>query len=274
VIGRCANRIACGRAEINGRAIRLPINNPPHHLHGGPDGFDRRHFHVEPLSDGLRLLLVSPDNDQGYPGRLDVCVEYRLGADNTIGIEMSARSDAPTMVNLTQHTYFNLAGASTPPIPSCLRHTLRIAADAYLPVRPDLIPIGETADVAGTPFDFRLLRPLQQGMDSKNAQLSIAKGYDHCFVLAGGKTIGTAAELSDPDSGRRLAIATDQPGIQIYTGNYLGGIRGKNGAVYDDHSGVALECQNWPDAVNQSRFPTPIVVPGEEYRHQTRWKVD
>lgn len=250
VAGRCANRIANGRFELDGRRHQLSINNGPHHLHGGTRGFDRRVWNAE--ADGTRLLLtrVSPDGEEGYPGAVRASVEYAL-EDDTFRVEMTATSDAPTIVNLAHHSYWNLAGQGT-----ILDHVLTIDADAYTPVDAGLIPTGERAGVEGTPFDFR--RPKPVGRDLAK----VPGGYDHNFVFKG------FARLEDPGSGRGMEIRCAEPGIQLYTGNFLDGTsKGKAGATYPQHSGLCLETQKFPNAVNQPGWISPILRPGETYRH-------
>ncbi|HYF00853.1 MAG TPA: aldose epimerase family protein [Planctomycetota bacterium] len=250
VAGRCANRIAHGRFELDGRRHQLSINNGPHHLHGGTRGFDRRVWDAE--ADGTRVLFTrtSPDGEEGYPGAVRASVEYRLDEDAFV-VEMTATADAPTLVNLAHHSYWNLAGAGT-----ILDHVLTIDAESYTPVDATLIPTGELAGVEGTPFDFR--RPKRVG-----AELSrVPGGYDHNFAFKG------LARLEDPSSGRVMELRCDEPGLQLYTGNFLDGTsKGKGGATYPKHAGLCLETQKFPDAIHHPGWIAPVLRPGETYRH-------
>ena len=251
VAGRCANRIARGRFAIDGRPFQLAINNGPHHLHGGVRGFDRRVWDAEADGRRVRFTRTSPDGEEGYPGTVRASVEYALTDADEFRVEMTATTDAPTLVNLAHHTYWNLAGRGT-----ILDHRLTIEADAYVPVDGTLIPTGELAPVAGTPFDFR--RPKRVGDDLAK----VPGGYDHNFALRG------VARLEDPASGRVLEIRTSEPGIQFYTGNFLDGTAtGKDGAPIVKHAGLCLETQKFPDAVNRPDWASPILRPGETYRH-------
>jgi aldose 1-epimerase len=266
VLGRYANRIRGGRFLLDGREVELEVNDGPNHLHGGHDGFHRRLFDVEPLGDdALRFRLVSPDGDGGYPGRLDVSVTYRLGPDGALSVDYEATTDHATPVNLTQHTYFNLAGTG-----SVLDHALTIHADAYTPTDASHIPTGERAPVAGTPFDFTRATPVGARLGDADEQLRRGQGYDHNFVLRGGEGLRHAARLADERSGRVLDVHTTEPGLQLYSGNVLGGEPlGKGGRAYAPHDGLCLETQAFPDSPNRPDFPSTIVRPGEPYRSRT-----
>ncbi|HEX7901003.1 MAG TPA: aldose epimerase family protein [Planctomycetota bacterium] len=251
VAGRCANRIAAGRFSIDGRGHQVSLNNGPHHLHGGVRGFDRRVWDAEADGTRVRFTRVSPDGEEGYPGAVRAAVEYALTPAGEFRVEMTATTDAPTLVNLAHHTYWNLAGRGT-----ILDHVLTIDADAYTPVDAGLIPTGEIAPVAGTPFDFR--RPKRVGDDLAK----VPGGYDHNFAFRG------VARLEDPASGRALELRSSEPGIQFYSGNFLDGTsKGKAGATYPKHAGLCLETQKFPDAVNRPGWISPVLRPGETYRH-------
>ncbi len=260
IAGRCANRIAEGRFAIDGRSHQLARNNGPHHLHGGVRGFDRRVWEVDGADAGsVRFSLASPDGEEGYPGNVKAQVVYALTAQDEFRVEMTATTDAPTLLNLAQHTYWNLAGHASG---SILDHVLTLDADRYTPVDATLITTGALAEVAGTPFDFR--RPKRIGEDLGR----VPGGYDHNYVVRGGDGLRRAARLEDPASGRCMELFATEPGIQFYTGNFLDGTaRGKTGAVYGRHAGLCLETQKFPDAANKPGWPSPLLRPGETYRH-------
>lgn len=255
--GRCANRIADGRFSIDDRPHQVTRNNGPHHLHGGARGFDRRVWEVDGAdASSVRFSLTSPDGEEGYPGTVKAQVVYALTPENEFRVEMTATTDAPTLVNLAHHTYWNLAGQGR-----ILDHVLTLDADRYTPVDATLITTGEMAEVANTPFDFR--RPKRIGDDLG----CVAGGYDHNFVVRG-SGLRRAARLEDPSSGRGMELFTTEPGIQLYTGNFLDGTaKGKDGAGYGKHAGLCLETQKFPDAVNKPGWPSPVLRPGETYRH-------
>ncbi|MET0556954.1 MAG: aldose epimerase family protein [Vicinamibacteria bacterium] len=265
VVGRYGNRIRGGRFTLDGREVVLDTNDGANHLHGGRQGFHRRLFEAEPAGDDALLLrLLSADGDGGYPGRLDVSVTYTLAADQTLSVDYEATTDRATPVNLTQHSYFNLAGAG-----SVLDHLLTIEADAYTPVDASLIPTGERAPVAGTPFDFTRPTAIGARIGEGHEQLRHGHGYDHNFVLRGGG-LRQAARLEDPGSGRVLDVRTTEPGLQFYSGNFLGGEpAGRGGGAYAPHDGLCLETQAFPDSPNQPDFPSTIVRPGAPYRSRT-----
>lgn len=273
LIGRYANRIANGRFSLNGTTYSLAHNNGPNHLHGGLKGFDKvvwkaKEVHT-PDSIGLELSYLSEDGEEGYPGNLRLRVTYLLNKDNELRIDYFAQTDKETIVNLTNHSYFNLAGSGT-----VLDHELMINAAAFTPVSDSLIPTGEIRSVTGTPMDFT--RPISIGARIKNdyEQISIAGGYDHNFVLSrNGESLTNAARLYEPSSGRALEVFTTQPGMQFYSGNFLdGSIVGKGGTVYGKHSGCCFETQHFPDSPNHPSFPSTILQPGEEYQQTTVWK--
>ena len=265
-VGRYGNRIANGKFSINGREYDLAINNGDNHLHGGEVGFDKVMWNAEGVVKedclGVRFWRKSPDGEEGYPGNLDVTVEYLLTNDNELRVEYTATTDAATPVNLTNHTYWNLGGAGTGTI---LDHQLMIAADRYLPVDDGLIPTGELAPVAGTPLDFT--KPAAIGSHIHEIEADPV-GYDHCYVLRSQDgTLALAARAKDPTSGRVMEVYTDQPGVQLYTGNFLGGAGSDGG--YNQHEAFCLETQHYPDSPNQPSFPTTILKPGDTYRTTT-----
>jgi aldose 1-epimerase len=270
IIGRYANRIAAGAFTLDGKKYSLPKNNGENSLHGGTRGFDKVVWKAKPIEHGVELTYVSPDGDQGYPGKLTATVRYTL-RDKTLRIEYSATTDAPTVVNLTNHSYFNLAGEGRGTI---LDHQLKLNASRYTPVDKTLIPTGELPSVAGTPFDFRQLTAIGQRINADNQQLRFGLGYDHNWVLdaAPGK-LAEAAELYDPASGRVLQVYTTEPGIQFYSGNFLDGtITGKGGKKYAHRSALCLETQHFPDSPNQQKFPSTVLQPGQRYHSVTEFR--
>lgn len=272
--GRFANRIAGGRFTLDGTSYRLAVNNGPNHLHGGPTGFANRLWHGETAGDSVVFTRVSPDGEEGYPGTLTARVVYMWDDDCRLSIALDAACDAPTIVNLTNHSYWNLAGENAG---SVLDHELRLCASRWLPTDQTLIPTGELADVAGTPMDFRAPKPLGRDIGADFPALRYGKGYDNCWVAddwqAG--TEALVAELYDPHSGRRLSVRSSQPGMQVYTGNWLAGSPcSKSGRSYEDYDGVAIECQGFPDAPNHPGFPSAVLRPDEPYRHTIRFCFD
>lgn len=262
-VGRVANRIAGARFVLDGEAFTLAANEGPNHLHGGRRGFDKVVWTAEPDPDANAVTFThtSPAGDEGYPGRLEASVRYRLDED-VLHVEHRARTDAPTLVNLTNHTYWNLRGEG-----DVLDHVLRLDAARYCETDAAAIPTGRLPSVAGTPFDFRALRPVRPPAGHPH------DGYDHTFVLADRRrsTPVPAGELRDPASGRRMRLATTEPGVQLYTGQHLASVRGKRGAVHERHAGLCLETQVFPDAVHHAHFPSPVLRPGESYVHVTRY---
>ncbi len=277
VVGRFANRIANGRFAIDGEVFQCPVNNGSNLLHGGPDGFHRRVWEVDPAAcerDRLiTLRLVSDEGDQGFPGRLEVSVSYHLNDAGTLQIDYLATTDRPTIVNLSQHTYFNLAGESSG---TALDHLLRLNASSFIPVDEQLIPTGEIASVTETPFDFRRSRPIGDSIRTAHRQILIAGGYDHSFVVDRQNVpdgdLVEVASIAEPQSGRTLRVASTQPGVQFYSGNFLHGHDvGSSGTVYRQGDGFALETQHFPDSPNQPSFPSTILRPGEMFRSTTTW---
>lgn len=265
VPGRYANRIASGRFFLDGKEYVLPVNNGPNHLHGGPDGFQNKVWDSRVHEDGVEFMYYSEEGEMGYPGALKAVARYEWSEDNALRLTITAESDAPTVVNLTNHAYFNLDGEGSG---SVLHHELRLNASEYLPTDETLIPTGEAAPVAGTPMDFVTAKPLGRDIKEDFPALKYGKGYDNCWLVDGAEPgqIQTAAELYSPVSGRTLEVLTTQPGVQVYTGNWLAGSpAGKCGRSYNDYDGVAIECQNFPDAPNKPEFPSPVLRPGEVY---------
>ena len=269
LIGRYANRIANGAFELDSKSYRLPANDGAHHLHGGPRGFHTVVWkgHAEERADGCALTLSyqSPSGEQGYPGTLSLQVRYTLDDSNALRLDYSATTDAPTVVNLTNHTYFNLAGTGT-----ILDHVLLIAAERFLPVNETLIPRGQGLAVEGTPFDFRKPARIGTRMSLEHEQFAHGRGYDHCWMLDTRTPEVPAAALYDPRSGRSMTLWTTQPGLQFYSGNFLDGtLAGKRGGRYAKYSGLCLETQHFPDSPNQPAFPSTVLRPGGEYRQRT-----
>lgn len=263
-LGRYANRIGGAHFHLDGREYRLAANDGRNHLHGGSRGFDAYVWEAEAYEEAgavwLRFRRESPDGEEGYPGRLELVVTYGLDAEGTLRIRFQATTDAPTYVNLSNHAYFNLAGEGRGGV---LDHELRLAASEYLPVDSEKIPLGERASVEGTPFDFRSGKRIGRDIEA-------AGGYDHCFVIDPGiEGLREFARLREPLSGREMRVATTFPGVQFYTGNALARVRGKSGSLYGPHGGLCLETQFFPDSPNKPQFPSPLVRPGERWKHET-----
>lgn len=273
LIGRYGNRIAKGQFTLDGKKYQLPTNNGPNHLHGGFKGFDKRNWQATAFKKdgnvGLDLSLFSADGDQGYPGNLSVHVKYTLTNDNQFLIDYSAITDKPTIVNLTQHSYFNLAGKGT-----ILDQELMINAEQITPVDKGLIPTGKIESVKGTPFDFTSLTPIGKNIDAKNKQLEYGGGYDHNFILKDSKSDGLklAAKLVDPKSGRVMELLTTEPAVQFYAGNFLDGSDRGKGRNFEFRSGLCLEPQHSPDSPNQDHFPSTVLRPGEVYKTSMVYK--
>jgi len=282
LIGRYGNRIAGGSFELDGTTYQLPLNNGPNTLHGGPAGFDTKVWEATDVSNddvaALELELVSEDGDQGFPGTLTSTVTYTLDADARLEVHYEATTDAATVVNLTQHTYWNLAGENSG---SIYDHELQIDASGYTPVDETLIPTGEIAPVEGTPFDFRQPTAIGERIRQDDQQLLYGQGYDHNWALdreGNGAREGSdsedaleqAAVLRDPGSGRTLTISTTEPGLQFYSGNFLDGtLVGTGGTIYRQGDGLALETQHYPDSPNQPDFPSTTLLPAEVYDSTT-----
>jgi len=275
IIGRYGNRIAKGKFTLDGHEYTLATNNGANHLHGGKKGWDQAVWHAEPFQDargvGVVFTHTSPDGDEGYPGTVKATVTYTLTDANELKVDYQATTDKPTVINLTQHSYFNLSAGKTPDI---LGHQLMIAADKYTPVDDGLIPTGELATVEGTPFDFRLPTAIGARIGEKNVQPDRGKGYDHNFVLnRTGNGLSVAARVVDPASGRTMEISTTEPGIQFYSGNFLDGTQtNKGGGKIGHRAGFCLETQHYPDSPNHANFPSTVLQPGQEYKTTTVFK--
>ena len=271
IIGRFGNRIANGKFSLNGTDYQLATNDGANHLHGGVQGFDKKVWTMAPFSTensaGVTLSLVSPDGDQGYPGELTTQVTYTLTNKNTLDMQFVAKTNKPTIINMTQHSYFNLAGKG-----DILDHQMQINSNAITPVDGGLIPTGELMQVAGTPFDFRNPKAIGKEINIDDEQLKLGKGYDHNFVLKNkpNHDLIEAANVYEPSSGRTLTVYTEEPAVQFYSGNFLdGSSKQASGLVHKQRSGFCLEPQHFPDAPNQPTFPSTTLLPGEVYSTRT-----
>jgi aldose 1-epimerase len=268
-VGRYANRIAGGKFMLDGKTYTLATNNGPNHLHGGVKAFDSKVWKAEPVTTpdtvGVKFSHTSEGGDEGYPGRLDVSVTYTLSDTNALRIEYAATTDKPTVVNLTNHAYWNLGGAGSGDI---LKHELMLAADKYLPIDDNSIPTGEPAAVKGTPFDFTSPHTIGERIGELKKDPHKTKGYDHCYVLRGqqGK-LELAARVKDPASGRVMEVHTTEPGVQLYCANFLDG--GSGGGGYKQHDAFCLETQHYPDSPNHPQFPSTTLRPGQTYKSTT-----
>ncbi|WP_224998462.1 aldose epimerase family protein [Cesiribacter sp. SM1] len=274
IIGRYGNRIAGGKFSLDGQEYTLAQNNGPNTLHGGLKGFDKRVWQAEEMRSedgvGVKMHYLSPDGEEGYPGNLSVDVVYTLTDNNELIIEYSATTDKPTVVNLTNHSYFNFTGNTKRDI---LDHKVMIKADKFVPVDEDLIPTGQLQDVKGTPMDFTNAARVGQSINADHEQIKLGRGYDHTWVLGEPGQMKLAATVYEPATGRYMETHTTEPGVQFYTGNFLNGqMVGKGGVTYDYRYGLCLETQHLPDSPNQPQFPSVALRPGETYSAKTVYK--
>ncbi len=264
IVGRVANRIAGGKFTLNGQEYQVTQNTGKHHIHGGKVGFDQKIFDYEMIKNGVKFHLLSPDGDEGYPGNLDVIVIYEV-VDNEIRLHMEATTDKDTLVNLTNHSYFNLSGKSS----KIYDHELQISADKVACMDDECMVTGEFLDVTNTPFDFREPKAIGKDIDDPHPLLALGHGYDHAFILKGEDE---QIHLVDPESGRALSICTTMPTCQVYTANFLSGVNGKNGQPYDDRDAVAIETEFLPNEINVSKNPQVILRKGEKFETETVYR--
>ncbi len=273
-IGRYANRIGQGRFVLDGDTVQLPTNNYGHCLHGGPTGWQYAIFDVAEANDSsIVLKLVSPDGDNNFPGNVQAQVTYTLTADNKLDIAYEPTTDKPTVINMTNHSYFNLGGD---PSKAITDHMLTVNANSYTPVDSTFMTTGEIATVEGTPFDFRTAKPVGQDIDADNEQVRNGKGFDHNWVLATDGNIEVpAAVLYSPETGIEMTVYTTEPGVQVYTGNLLDGtVTGKGNNTYGKRAAICLETQHYPDSPNKADWPSTVLRPGETYKSRTIYSFD
>ena len=274
LIGRYGNRIAKGRFQLKGKVYSLPINNGPNSLHGGKNGFNTKVWDATQINEhAIVLKYTSPYGEEGFTGELDVWVAYTLTDNNELIIKYSAKTNKKTIINLTHHGFFSLAGLAnpTPPIDDL---ECQINADLFLPIDETSIPTGEILKVAETPFDFRTPKPIGQDIDADHEQIRHGSGYDHCFVLNKKEEgeLSFAARIRDPKSGRTMEVYTTEPGVQVYTDNWADGYKGQHGATFPRRSAICFEAQHFPDSPNHPYFPSVILEPGREYTQKTIYK--
>ena len=274
LIGRYGNRIARGRFQLNGKEYRIAVNNGPNALHGGKKGFNAKVWDAVQVNDhAVVLKYTSPYGEEGFTGEVEVWVAYSFTDDDELVIKYSAKTNKKTVINLTSHGFFSLAGIADP-TPSVENLECQINADFYLPVDETSIPTGEILKVAGTPFDFRTPKPVGQDINADDEQIRIGAGYDHCFVLNKKEEgeLSFAARIREPESGRTMEVYTTEPGVQVYTDNWADGYKGQHGATFPRRSAICFEAQHFPDSPNHPYFPSVVLEPGREYTQKTVYK--
>ena len=274
LIGRFGNRICKGKFILEGKEYNLAINNGVNHLHGGPTGYHARVWDAEQIDDqALKLRYFSPDGEEGFPGNLDITVIYRWTDDNELVIDYEATTDKKTIINLTNHGFFSIAGIANP-TPTIEDLQCQINADFFIPIDETSIPLGDIRSVEGTPFDFRTMKAIGRDIEADDEQLRNGTGYDHCYVLNKREVgeLSYAAKILDPKSGRTMEVYTTEPGMQVYTGNFLSGISGQFGATFPRRSAICFESQHFPDSPNRPYFPDSTLSPGEKYKQITIYK--
>lgn len=274
LIGRYGNRIKEGKFTLNGKEYQLAINNGPNALHGGPTGFHAQVWDALQMSDNTLVLnYVSPYLEEGFTGEMKVTVVYTFGNDNDLTIGYMATTNKKTIVNLTHHAFFSLAGIANP-TPTIDEQVCEINADFFIPIDENSIPTGEILKVAGTPFDFRTPKPVGRDIDADDEQIKNGAGYDHCFVLNKKEEgeLSFAARLTEPKSGRTLDVYTTEPGMQVYSDNWADGYSGQHGATFPRRSAICFECQHFPDSPNRPYFPSVILLPGQQYKQKTVYR--
>ena len=276
IVGRYANRIAKGEFKLGSKIYKLAKNNGSNHLHGGLKGFDKKVWQGESFTNGdscgVTLKLISPEGEEGYPGELQIEVTYALNDEGELSVAYTAETNKRTVLNLSQHTYFNLKGHDAGDV---LEHKMKIMADRFTPINRGFIPTGKLADVEKTPMDFRLVKRIGTDIHADFGQLNIARGYDHNYVLSEESgQMQLAARVVEQESGRTLEVRTDQPGVQFYSGNFLdGSVKGKNGCMYARHAGFCLETQHFPDSPNHKNFPTTVLKAGQVFKSMTTFRI-
>ena len=274
LIGRYGNRIARGRFQLNGKEYRIAVNNGPNALHGGKKGFNAKVWDAVQVNDhAVVLKYTSPYGEEGFTGEVEVWVAYSFTDDDELVIKYSAKTNKKTVINLTSHGFFSLAGIADP-TPSVENLECQINADFYLPIDETSIPTGEILKVAGTPFDFRTPKPVGQDINADDEQIRIGAGYDHCFVLNKKEEgeLSFAARIREPESGRTMEVYTTEPGVQVYTDNWADGFKGQHGATFPCRSAICFEAQHFPDSPNHPYFPSVVLEPGREYTQKTVYK--